>query len=66
MKDKEIDDFARKNGYAGARYLKKWNGYLCYEPFMDREEMCCIGLPYVILVKCETIRMSTDEEAMKI
>lgn len=65
MTKETINNFAKGKGYYGAEYLKKWNGYECYEPTMDNAdgEPACIGLPLVILVKGETIRMSTIEEA---
>lgn len=39
-----------------------WKGYEVYEPVYDDD--VCIGLPYVILVKDDKVRISTDDEAL--
>lgn len=62
---KEVIEFARKNGYETAVKAVDWNGYECYEPVMDKDEISYIGAPLVILVKDNTIRMSTVEEAFQ-
>ena len=62
--EKRVNDFARENGYNGAEFLKKWNGYDAYEPYMDKDSEAYLGLPLMILVKGEEIRMSTPQEAM--
>lgn len=65
MEEKKILEFARERGYESAVYQKEWNGYDCYEPIFSLEQPeSYIGLPLMILVKGETIRMSTPEEAM--
>lgn len=65
MEEKTILEFARKQGYEAVTFWKKWNGYDCYEPiFFLEQPVSYIGLPLMILVKGETIRMSTPEEAM--
>ncbi|MEG2668870.1 MAG: hypothetical protein RR957_00220 [Oscillospiraceae bacterium] len=66
MNISEIIIFAREKGYDRVEYLKDWNGYKCYEPIMEHEDVVFIGLPLVILVKDNYIRMSTPDEAMKI
>ncbi len=66
MKYKDILDFAKKKGYDNIQFLKKWNGYECYEPLFDNVEILFIGLPLVIMVKGNEIRMSTIEECMLI
>ena len=64
MKASQIKAFAKEQGYSDAKYLNKWRGYDVYEPICgDGEDVSFIGLPYVILVKGEEIRMSTEEEA---
>lgn len=66
IKDKQVNEFARKHGYEKAEYLKKWKGYRCYEPIMSKGKISFSGLPLLILVKGDEIRMSTPEEAMEI
>lgn len=57
--------FAKQNGYETAVKADDWNGYECYEPVMKKNELSHIGPPLVILVKDNTIRMSTVEEAFQ-
>lgn len=66
MNKNKIVEFAKLQGYSGVEYLNKWHGYDCYEPlFSEDAEVSYIGLPFMIMVKGETIRMSTAEEAMQ-
>ena len=60
----EIIRFAQEHGYQGALYLQEWKGYAVYEPYVDRDQVTCTGLPENILVKGNSIRFSTDEEIM--
>ena len=62
----KVQAFAQSNGYDDVVYLKDWKGYQCYEPVMKGNDVSYIGLPLVILVQGETIRLSTPEEALKI
>lgn len=55
--------FAKQNGYKTAEKLNNWNGYECYEPIMNEKDTSFIGPPLLILVKGESIRMSTVDEA---
>ena len=67
MEEKKIQEFAVANGYEAAVYQKEWNGYQCYEPVFSLDEpVSYIGLPLMILVKGENIRMSTADEAMEL
>lgn len=67
MTKNQIIEFSKQQGYAGCSFLKKWKGYDIYEPFLrDNETVSYIGLPYVILVKDNSIRMSTADEALSI
>lgn len=66
MSKNDIKKFAVVNGYKDAVYLKKWRGYKCYEPIMQEDSVSYIGLPLVIMVKGNEIRMSTPNEAMQI
>lgn len=65
MLHEKIKQFAKEHGYVTVERLKDWNGYECYEPIMDRKEIAEIGPPLLILVKGDTIRMSTVEEAFQ-
>ena len=53
--------FAKSEGYGDALPLGKWRGYDAYEPVFDGG-ISYVGPPLMILVKGETIRMSTPEE----
>lgn len=57
--------FAKKNGYETAEKVEPWNGYECYEPIMDKKDATHTGPPLLILVKGESIRMSTVDEAFQ-
>lgn len=68
MKKSDVIKFAEEQGYKSVEYIGKWNGFDCYEPILiddDSEEPTLTGLPLLILVKDNEIRMSTPEEAMK-
>lgn len=65
MKKAEITAFAKKQGYKDAEYLCDWRGFTCYEPIMNDSDIGFVGLPLLILVKDDKIRMSTPDEAMK-
>ena len=63
----KIIGVAEEQGYGAIKLLKDWNGYKVYDLLIDTSgEIAYIGLPYVILVKGDEIRMSTAEEAFKI
>lgn len=66
MSKEEIIAFAKKQGYDGVLPLGKWKEYDAYEPTVNEateEDPACVGLPLMILVKDDKIRMSTVEEA---
>lgn len=65
MTFEEVKKFAEENGYATAYKLDPWNGYEVYEPIMDEGAISYTGVPLIILVKGDEIRMSTPEEAYK-
>lgn len=46
----------------GVKKGKNWRGYTVYIP--QYKKKCYVGLPYVILVKGDEARISTDSEAM--
>lgn len=60
---KKVKDFAIKSGYQNAEYLTKWKDFSVYQPFFNDEETHYIGLPRVILVRGDKIRLSNDEES---
>jgi len=65
--NKDVDEFAQKHGYKGAKYNGKWKEYKVYEPYMDENQVSYIGLPLAILVNDQgEIRISTSDEAMAI
>lgn len=62
---KDVNEFAIKQGYKGAKYIGNWKKYRVYEPYMTSNEVSFVGLPLVILVNENgEIRMSTSDEAM--
>ncbi len=68
MEARKILDFANEQGYDGIQPLGKWLEFDVYEPIFDGNS--CrrpnfIGPPLLILVRGETIRMSTAEEAFR-
>ena len=66
MEFDEIEKFAKIHGYQTAKIggISKWHGFDVYEPIYDLDkEKVCIGLPYVILVKGNDIRMSNVKES---
>jgi hypothetical protein len=65
MSEENILKFAKKQGYDEISYIGKWRGYDVYEPMFESEEVAFVGLPYVILVKEDEIRMSTPKESLE-
>jgi hypothetical protein len=65
MSESKVIEFARKQGYDTAQKIKPWRGFEVYEPLFAGDEIVMVGLPLLILVKGDTIRMSTADEAMK-
>lgn len=68
MTKKEITAFAKKHGYEGVLPLGKFKEYDAYEPIpkgATEEEPAAVGLPLMVLVKGDEIRMSTIEEAFE-
>lgn len=62
MNKQKILDFAKQNGYSTIQRVEDWKGYEIYEPVFNKPTI--IGLPFVIMVKKDKIRMSTPKEAM--
>ncbi|HCG36154.1 MAG TPA: hypothetical protein DER23_07410 [Clostridiales bacterium] len=65
MNNKRIIAYAKEQGYETAVYLKQWKDYDVYEPVYDSSCAACIGVPLVILVKGDEIRISTVDEAFE-
>lgn len=65
MNIEKINGFAREHGYETVEKLPPWNGYEVYEPIRHKDISSKIGPPLIILVKDETIRFSTVEEAFQ-
>lgn len=66
MTREKVLNFARKQGYDKVEYSGKWRGYDVYTPEVDygtEKEPAIIGLPLIILVKGNEIRLSTPDEA---
>ena len=64
---KAIKQFAIAQGYEDIRKSrKKYKNYEVYEPLWSDSNECIVGLPLVILVQGENIRMSTADEALEI
>lgn len=63
MMAERIQEFAAENGYTKIEKAEPWHGYDVYVPVYD--EMSYVGLPFVILVRGEEIRLSTPEEALE-
>ncbi len=67
-----VSDYAKENNNDEEQdiiieisYIGKWRGYDVYEPMFESEEVAFVGLPYVILVKEDEIRMSTPKESLE-
>lgn len=65
MKLTDIKRYAQSLGYVDVLPLGKWRDYDVYEPVFTHDEVSMAGLPLVILVHGDEIRMSTEEEAFQ-
>lgn len=65
MKIEKVKDFAKQQGYDDVLPIGKWKGFDAYEPVFNGEEPSFIGVPLLILVKGDSIRMSTVDEAFE-
>lgn len=63
MDKARVLEFAEKRGYTHVERVDDWNGYEVWEPYTEGGAK--IGLPFVILVKGERMRMSTQDEAFE-
>lgn len=64
LTDERILAFAKEQGYDGAEYVRRWNGLEVYQPTFQCEgdDVPAVGLPCVILVDGDSIRLSAPEE----
>ena len=60
---KNIKFAIRALGANRYKKVKPWNGYDVYEPIYT--EMAYRGLPYVVLVKDDEVRLSTTDEPIE-
>lgn len=61
------NEYAKKQGFKGARKIQPWNGFPCYEAVYAEESLDavpCIGIPQIILEKGGAFRMADYDEAM--
>lgn len=69
MEMEKIIEYAKAEGYDSAEYAGQWLDYEIYHPHFEGEDElhpAMVGLPFSILVKGETIRMSKPEEIFQI
>lgn len=65
MKIEKIKAFAKAQGYDDVSYIGRWKEYEAYEPVYSGDDVSFVGVPLLILVKGDSIRMSTVEEAFE-
>lgn len=65
MNQEDILKFAKQQGYDNVSYIGKWKDYEVYEPIFDYDGVSFVGLPLVVLVKENEIRMSTPKESLQ-
>ena len=66
---REVEKYARSQGYDGCEHAGEWNGFDVYEPTIadiPPGEFVCTGPPLVILVSGDDARMSTPDEAFAV
>lgn len=67
MDRNEILEFAKERGYENVKEMNlRYKDYEVYEPLFDANKVAYVGLPLCILVRGDTIRMTTPEEAEEI
>lgn len=55
--------YAKAHGYNAAEHLDKWHGYEAFDLMPDSG---CVGLPQILLVSDEVVRMATEKEVENI
>ena len=65
MEIEKVKAFAKQQGYDDVVPLDKWHGHDVYEPVFNGDEVSIVGVPLLILVKNDMIRMSTVDEAFE-
>lgn len=53
-------------GYDNAKFIGLWNGFEVYQPIYSNSEIHYIGYPHRILLKENTIRWTSNREAIEI
>lgn len=59
----EIEDYMEELNADSYQKGKGWKGYDVYIP--EYKQLVYIGLPYVVLVRGEEVRLSTEEESLE-
>ena len=57
----KVKRYAVEHGYNDVKKIESWKGYDIYEPLLHDDAI--IGIPLLIMVKGNKIRMSTIKEA---
>lgn len=65
MEIEKVKAFAKKQGYDDVLYIGKWKEFDAYEPVLKGEDVSFTGVPLLIFVHGDSIRMSTVEEAFE-
>ncbi len=58
-----VEEYIDSLGADGYEKGKSWKGYDVYVPQYARYS--CVGYPYVVLVKGEEVRLSTEKESIE-
>ena len=59
-------EFARSNNYETIEYLGQYKNYYAYNPILKEDDLTFTGLPYVILVNDNEVRLSDYNETMEL
>lgn len=65
MELNKIIEYAKSFGYDSVIKKDNWKQFEVYEPSFNDEKIHHVGLPYIILVKNDHIRMSTIDESFQ-
>lgn len=64
MTTQDILTFGKNMGYDDLERVDNRRGFEVYQPVYPGKDIVYAGLPFVILVKDDEIRLSTPEEAL--
>ena len=61
------NEYAKQQGFSGARKIEPWRGYACYEAIYGEDGLDApiIGYPQIILQAGEELRFTSIEETMQ-